>query len=250
MSQAAVLDRLAEVLGAATRVTVLTGSGVSAASGIPTFRGTHGLWRTYRAEHLATPEAFAADPRLVWEWYDWRRQLIAAAAPNRAHEVLAAWQRRFANYRVITQNVDGLHERAGLTGLIRLHGSIWEVGCAGRCRPTPRRWSDHRVPMSPLPPSCPYCGGLLRPAVVWYGEPLDRNALAAAAEASTDCDLFLTVGTSAVVYPAAGFMFAARDAGVLTVEINPDETPQSGAVDVIVRMPAEEALDALAGRLG
>jgi NAD-dependent deacetylase len=245
----AVLDELAVTLAAAARVTVMTGSGVSAASGIPTFRGAHGLWKTYRAEQLATPEAFDANPTLVWEWYDWRRRLIAAAAPNRAHDVLAAWQGRFPGFRLITQNVDGLHERAGTTDPIRLHGSIWEVGCRDRCRPGPRWWRDERVPMTPLPPPCPHCGGLLRPGVVWYGEPLDTGALVAAAEASTTCEVFLAIGTSALVYPAAGFVLAARDAGARTVEINPDATPHTTALDLSLRMRAEEALDALERRL-
>jgi NAD-dependent deacetylase len=245
----AALDGLAATLASAARVTVMTGSGVSAASGIPTFRGADGLWKTYRAEQLATPEAFEANPGLVWEWYDWRRRLIAAAAPNRAHEVLAAWQQRFKAFQLITQNVDGLHERAGSAGVIRLHGSIWEVGCGSRCRPSPRWWPDERVPMEPLPPPCPHCGGLLRPGVVWYGEPLDIDALEAAADAATTCDVFLAVGTSALVYPAAGFLLAARDAGARTVEINPEATPQTGLVDLSVRLRAEEALDALDRRL-
>jgi NAD-dependent deacetylase len=250
MNDEAALDELAGTLAAATRVTVMTGSGVSAASGVPTFRGRDGLWRTYRAEELATPEAFAANPRLVWEWYDWRRGLIAAASPNRTHDVLAHWQRRFPTFRLITQNVDELHERAGATGVIRLHGSIWEVGCRDRCRPGPRWWPDARVPMEPLPPPCPHCGGLLRPGVVWYGEPLDSRTLALAAAASAGCEVFLTIGTSAVVYPAAGFLYAAKDAGARTIEINPDATPHSDLVDLSLRMRAEAALEALAARLG
>src|SRR5262252_10100066 len=153
---------LARKVAAASRLTVLTGAGVSAASGVPTFRGPGGLWRNFRPEELATPEAFDRDPRLVWEWYAWRRERVAAAVPNRAHEVLAAWSRRMPGFRLITQNVDGLHERAGTRNVIRFHGSLWEVACRGRCPASPPVW-EHRGPLGDLPPRCPHCGGPLRP---------------------------------------------------------------------------------------
>lgn len=228
-------------LGAAKRITVLTGAGVSAASGIPTFRGEDGLWRKVRAETLATAEAFENDPKLVWEWYGWRRGMIATTRPNAAHTVLAEWTRTRPGVTVITQNVDGLHERAGTERLIRLHGSIWHVRCWTPCAAGRIDWRDDSVPFETLPPRCPHCGGLVRPGVVWFGESLDPSVVRAA-QAATECDVFLTIGTSAIVYPAAGLVSEARRRGALTVEINPYETPASGRVDVTIRMPAEEAL--------
>lgn len=235
------LQSVAARLRAARRVTVLTGAGVSAASGVPTFRGAHGLWKHHRPEDLATPEAFRRDPRLVWEWYDWRRQKVAACAPSAAHEVLAAWSRRLPGFALITQNVDGLHERAGAADTIRLHGSIWEVRCGSRCAGSPPRWRDETTPLAAIPPVCPSCGGLLRPGVVWFGEALDPDTLARA-EAATACDVFLTIGTSAIVYPAAGLTGLARAAGAFTVEVNVEATPASGEVDAVLRGPAEVVL--------
>ncbi len=223
------------------RITVLTGAGVSAASGVPTFRGAGGLWRNFSAQELATPEAFRRDPRLVWEWYNWRREVIANCHPNAAHRVLAAWSRRYPGFRLITQNVDGLHERAGTEGVIRYHGSIWEIRCWDSCSAAPARWEDRTVPLARIPPSCPYCGGLLRPGVVWFGEPIDPGVAVRAAEAA-DCDLFIVAGTSSVVYPAASLVFEARARGAFTAEINPEATPASRAVDLSIRGPAESVL--------
>jgi NAD-dependent deacetylase len=231
-------------LARAARVTVLTGAGVSAASGVPTFRGPGGLWRTYRAEDLATPQAFARDPPLVWEWYAWRRGLVAACAPNAAHEVLARWQARLPGFTLVTQNVDGLHERAGSAGAVRLHGSLWELACWSGCAGKPQPWRDDRVPLPALPPRCPACGGLARPAVVWFGEMLDP-AVIARASAALSCDVFLSIGTSSVVYPAAGFLHDAKSRGAFTVEINPEETPMSADVDVVLRGGAEDVLPRL-----
>lgn len=215
----------------------MTGAGVSAASGVPTFRGPGGLWRSFRAEQLATPEAFRHDPVLVWEWYDWRRQVIAACAPNPAHLVIAR-RSRDPGFTLVTQNVDGLHERAGTREVIRYHGSIWRLKCA-RCQ---EEWEDLRVPLEPLPPPCRSCGAPARPAVVWFGEPVPAETLRAA-DAAVECDVFLSVGTSSVVYPAAGLVAAAKAHGAFTVEINPETT--GAAVDVAVAMPAEIALPAL-----
>jgi NAD-dependent deacetylase len=223
------------------RITVLTGAGVSAASGVPTFRGADGLWKNFKPESLATPDAFARDPRLVWEWYDWRRQKIAACEPNAAHRVLAEWSRRFPNFTLITQNVDGLHERAGTREVIRLHGSIWEVWCWRRCQRSPRRWRDDTAPFTDIPPKCPHCGDLIRPGVVWFGEALDPEIVDQATDAA-DCDVFMTIGTSAVVYPAAGFIDLARRNGAFTVEINPEATPATATVDLALRGGAEEVL--------
>ena len=177
----AAIDHAVSRFASARRVTVLTGAGVSAASGVPTFRGAAGLWRQFRPEDLATAAAFARDPALVWEWYDWRRTLIAACAPNRAHDVLAAWSTRRPGVTLITQNVDGLHERAGTARLTRLHGSIWTLRCWRACGAPD--WTNLDVPLSPCPPRCPSCGGLARPGVVWFGETLDPADLTLATEA-------------------------------------------------------------------
>ncbi len=242
-------SELAIRLAGASRVTTLTGAGVSAASGVPTFRGPEGLWKSFRAEDLATADAFARDPRLVWEWYEWRRSKIAGCRPNRAHEVLASWSRRFDRFLLVTQNVDGLHEAAGTHGLVRLHGSIWHLKCSRPCGPGATPWRDDRVPLPGLPPRCPNCGELARPAVVWFGEPLDSAILDRAADA-THCDVFLAIGTSAVVYPAAGLLHDARRRGAFTVEINPAATDATDAVNLALTGPAEVVLADIDARLG
>jgi len=224
-----------------TRITVLTGAGVSAASGVPTFRGPDGLWKTFRPESLATPEAFQRDPKLVWEWYDWRRQVLSTKKPNRAHEILAAWSKRFPNFTLITQNVDGLHERAGSNNVIRFHGSIWEVLCWNNCGAAPARWWDETVPFSRIPPACPHCGGLIRPGVVWFGEGIDPDVLRRSVEA-LDCEVFFTIGTSSLVYPAASLVHEAKRRGAYTVEMNVEATPSSGSLDLALQGPAEELL--------
>lgn len=232
-------------LGVARRITVMTGAGVSAASGVPTFRGSGGLWRSFRPEELATAEAFERDPRLVWEWYDWRRGLIAKCEPNAAHEVLARWSRRLG-FTLITQNVDGLHERVGSEQVIRFHGSIWRLKCWNECGR--QEWEDTTVPMTPLPARCPDCSGLARPAVVWFGESIDPHVLHAC-DAAAACDVFLSIGTSSVVYPAAGLVHAARRRGAFTVEINPQATEAASGVDVAIELPAEHALPQLSALL-
>jgi NAD-dependent deacetylase len=212
------LSLVADRLRKARRVTVLTGAGVSAASGIPTFRGAGGLWQNHRAEDLATAAAFERDPALVWQWYAMRRDLVASATPNAAHEVLARWTRRWPAAVLITQNVDDLHLRAGSERVVRLHGSLLELSCWSGCGMMP--WRDERVPLERMPPRCPLCGGLARPAVVWFGEFLPAAAVKAA-EAACDCDVFLSVGTSSLVYPAAGLVHQARLRGAFTVESTP-----------------------------
>jgi NAD-dependent deacetylase len=234
------LATLAARLRRARRITAVTGAGVSAASGVPTFRGDGGLWRSYKPEDLATPQAFGRDPRLVWEWYDWRRSLIARCSPNAAHDVLARWSHR-EGFTLITQNVDGLHERAGAS-VLRFHGSIWELQCAVGCGASP--WDDRRAPLPVLPPRCPACNGLARPGVVWFGEAIDPRVLRRAS-AATACDVFLSIGTSSLVYPAAGLVREARRHGAFAAEINPVQTEAAGAVDLAITMPAEEALPLL-----
>ncbi len=244
MNSTDLIAGLARRMATASRVTILTGAGVSAASGVPTFRGIEGLWKNYTPEKLATPEAFRRDPKLVWEWYNWRREIVARCSPNAAHCVIADWSRRYTGLTVITQNVDGLHERAGARSVVRFHGSIWEILCWQGCPGTPARWWDDTVPLPQIPPACPYCGGLARPGVVWFGEAIDAEILQRSL-AAADCDLFLAVGTSAVVYPAAGLATEAHRSGAYTVEVNPEVTPASGVVDLAIQGRAEEILPAI-----
>jgi len=230
-------------IAAASRVTIMTGAGISAASGVPTFRGSGGLWRSFRAEDLATPDAFDRDPRLVWEWYDWRRTLIAACTPNAGHDVLALWSRR-PGVTLITQNVDGLHERAGARDVIRFHGSIWHLRCADGCGGAQEDWEDLTVPLPDLPPRCRACGGHARPGVVWFGEAIDSRILQRSVRA-TACDVFMSIGTSAVVHPAAGLIAQAKTHGAFTIEINPESTGSAPYLDLALSLPAEVALPAM-----
>ena len=223
-------------------IVVLTGAGVSAESGVPTFRGEDGLWRNYRAEDLATPSAFARDPKLVWEWYQWRRELIAGCRPNPAHDFIARLERDHGgDFLLVTQNVDGLHRLAGSSKLVEVHGNIWDVRCAacGAGR------EDRTLPFPELPPRCDECGGLLRPGVVWFGEALPEAAMGLAFAAAQSCDLMLVVGTSAVVYPVAYLPQLAKRAGAYVVEVNPDETPLTPLADESWRGKAGEVLGGL-----
>jgi len=224
----------------ARAIAVLTGAGVSAESGIPTFRGPGGVWRTHRAEELATPEGFARDPNLVWEWYDWRRSVIAEAQPNAGHRALAEWEQRAGCFTLITQNVDGLHDRAGSRNVVKVHGDIWTL----RCLSCGRKHRDLRPRLEPLPPYCA-CGGLERPGVVWFGEGLPRFEWEEAVRATKEADLFFVIGTSAVVHPAAGLVHLAKSAGARVVEINVDDTAVSSAADVCLRAAAAQALPRL-----
>ncbi len=244
MSTGSSLEELARRFHGRVRISVLTGAGVSAASGVPTFRGHQGLWKNYPPEQLATADAFRRDPKLVWEWYNWRRELISKCEPNPAHRVLASWSERYKGFTLITQNVDGLHEKAGTRNVVRFHGSIWEVLCWDRCAGAPARWRDETVPFRELPPSCPHCGGLVRPGIVWFGEGIDQDVLKASRDA-LDCDLFMVIGTSSVVYPAASLAYDAKDAGAFTVEINPESTATTGSVHLSIQGRAEEVLPEL-----
>jgi NAD-dependent deacetylase len=233
------LEQARALVRNASSIAVLTGAGISAESGIPTFRGAGGLWKQFRPEDLATPEAFRRDPNLVWEWYDWRRGLIDKASPNAGHVALADLERRAPGFTLVTQNVDGLHEKAGSRGVIEVHGSIWRLRCT-RCD---RSWVDRSVPLG-LPPHCE-CGALARPGVVWFGEQLPREAWIAAEKAARSCDVFLVVGTSAAVYPAAGLADIARSAGAKVIEVNLERTAISHTVDYSIIGPAGEVLPRL-----
>ena len=227
-------------LASAKNVTVLTGAGISADSGVPTFRGADGLWRTYRAEDLATPEAFARNPRLVWEWYNWRRELIATKLPNPAHHGIVELERRYEHFWLITQNVDGLHRAAGSQRLSEIHGNIWKVRCTGCGVITENR----EIPL-PILPTCGLCHALLRPHIVWFGESLWEEDLRHCDEALRTCNLLLVIGTSGVVYPAAGFASVAKGVGALVIEINLDSTPQSDLVDLSLQGRAKDLVPLL-----
>jgi NAD-dependent deacetylase len=225
----------------ARHVAVLTGAGVSAESGIPTFRDAQtGLWARFRAEDLATPEAFERDPKLVWDWYAWRREIVAKAAPNAGHAALARLAGLVPRLTLVTQNVDGLHQQAGSRDVIELHGNIHRSKCV-RENLVIDNWQDAQD----SPPRCPRCGALLRPDVVWFGEMLPAAALEQAEAAAHSCDVFLSVGTSAAVYPAAHLPLTARDAGATVVEVNKDPTRISGAVTYSLRGASGEILPRL-----
>jgi NAD-dependent deacetylase len=222
----------------AARVVALTGSGISAESGVPTFREAQtGLWERYDPQDLATPEAFARDPRLVWEWYEWRRNLVAEAEPNPGHRALAELERRTPGFTLVTQNVDGLHERAGSRNVIELHGNILRSKCSLEDEVVQPEEHDESVP-----PRCPRCGASLRPDVVWFGEMLPMGVLEAASEAARRCDLFISIGTSNLVYPAAALPYEALENGAVLAEINLKQTPLSRHADYSVRGPAGEVL--------
>jgi NAD-dependent deacetylase len=231
---------LIDALRSAERAAVLTGSGISAESGVPTFREAQtGLWARFDPQELATPEAFERDPKLVWEWYEWRRDLVAEASPNPGHAAIAEMERHFSSLTLITQNVDGLHQRAGGQDVIELHGNILRT----RCSVEGAVVEDYDE--GEKPPCCPSCGAPLRPDVVWFGEMLPYDALEAASEAARRSDLFLSVGTSSLVYPAAALPFEALENGATLVEINPEETPLTPNADYSVRGPAGEILPQL-----
>jgi NAD-dependent protein deacetylase/lipoamidase len=234
------LGILREHIAKARSLTILTGAGISADSGVPTFRGPDGLWRNYRAEDLATPEAFERDPRLVWEWYNWRRERIANTRPNQAHDAVTELERRIQSFWLITQNVDGLHRAAGSQKLSEIHGNIWMV----RCTACGLISENRDVPISLLP-TCPRCRGLLRPHIVWFGESLFPDDLARCAAALQTCEVLLVIGTSGVVYPAAGFASVAKEAGAFVAEINLEPTPQSGLVDLSLQGRAKEMVPLL-----
>jgi NAD-dependent deacetylase len=209
-------ERAAHLLSTARHIVALTGAGISKDSGLPTFREAQtGLWAQYRPEDLATPEAFARQPDVVWRWYAWRRSLVEAAEPNAGHHALVAMERAAPAFTLVTQNVDGLHRRAGSTDVIELHGDITRVRCSTCGREHPRHGPGE-------PPHCEVCDGYLRPAVVWFGEMLPEDALRRATAAAGACDVLLSVGTSGLVYPAAGLVGIAARGGADVITVNPE----------------------------
>ena len=233
------IARAAELLGGADSVCVSTGAGMSAESGVPTFRDENGLWSKFNPEELATPQAFARDPLKVWAWYRHRRQKLAQLEPHAGHKVLADWEQRVDDLVVVTQNVDGLHHRAGSEKVIELHGRLDVVRCTG-CE-------YEIVGLDDLgeDPHCEQCGERLRPGVVWFGEMLPAGALNAAIAAAQHCDVMLVIGTSGVVQPAASLIDTAVSCGAKLIEINPNETPYSRHADVNISAGCGEALTAI-----
>ena len=238
-------DALVDRLAAARHVMVLTGAGVSAESGVPTFRDAQtGLWARFRPEQLATAEAFGSDPATVWTWYEWRRDLVLKAEPNAGHRALARLEDQVPRLTLVTQNVDGLHQRAGSSDPIEFHGNLFTNRCLDCGRPA----GDVPRPC-PSPPHCAACGGWIRPGVVWFGEAIPAVAMARSAAAAADCDLFLSIGTSAEVYPAAGMAAEARAAGATLVEINPSPTALARQAGFVLAAPSGIVLPALCAAL-
>ena len=226
-----ITPELVRALRDARRITVLSGAGISAESGVPTFRDAlTGLWSNFKPEELATPEAFKRNPRLVWEWYAWRRELVTKVQPNPGHLALVELEKHVPHFTLITQNVDGLHQRAGSRNVIELHGNISRTKCFEE-NVVVEKWEE----TGDAPPRCPRCGGPLRPDVVWFNENLPEDAIEKSITASRNCDVFLSIGTSSQVYPAASLPFEALNAGATVVEINPDSTPLTPKADFALR---------------
>lgn len=241
-SDATIPPEVVQRLRQASRVVVLTGAGISAESGVPTFRDAQtGLWAQHDPHELATPQAFMRNPKLVWDWYAWRRDLVTKVVPNPGHYALAAIEQRVPNFTLITQNIDGLHEKAGSREIVELHGNIFRVKCFAEDKQV-AHWDDLG---KERPPRCPNCGGFLRPDVVWFGETLPVDALARAVKVSRSAELYLVIGTSGLVQPAASLPFEAVDAGAMVVEVNPDSTPLSSWMSHTLRGTSGIILSAL-----
>ena len=234
------INELKEIIAHSKRITVLTGAGISAESGVPTFRGSGGIWRDYQVTDVATPQAFARDPELVWEFYNWRRDLISKITFNAGHTALVTLEKHVNEFTLITQNVDGLHREAGSRRLLEIHGNLWEVKCT-KCD---LLTMDRSRNMGKLP-KCSQCGGLLRPHVVWFGESLDPEIIHKAIEASRNCELMLIIGTSGIVQPAASLAYQAKAENAVVAEINIEQTPQSGHMDFVLTGKSGEILPIL-----
>jgi NAD-dependent deacetylase len=232
---------LIRFLRGAKRVAALTGAGVSQESGLRTFRDAQtGLWAQYKPTDLASPEAFARDPKLVWDWYAWRREAIKGVRPNPGHYALVEIERKVPQFTLITQNVDGLHRMAGSMNILELHGNIQRVRCS-ECGKFTETWTDDTESV----PRCESCNGLLRPDVVWFGENLPRGELEKAVHAARSCDVFLSIGTSGIVQPAASLGFAAHNKGAVVVEINAESTPLTPKTDFAFHGKSGEILPEL-----
>jgi NAD-dependent deacetylase len=232
---------LIELLQRSYRIVALTGAGVSQESGLRTFRDAQtGLWAQYRPEELASPEAFRRDPKLIWDWYAWRREAVKGVRPNAGHYALVEIEKRVAQFTLITQNVDNLHRMAGSRNVLELHGNIQRVRCAD-CYTFTETWGDDTESV----PRCDVCGGLLRPDVVWFGEALPRDQLESAVEAARACDIFFSIGTSGVVQPAASLAFAAHNRGATVVEVNAEPTPLTSKANYFLQGRSGEILPEL-----
>ena len=231
-------EELIEKLRYAKSVAVLTGAGISAESGVPTFRGENGLWKKFRPEELANFDAFMRNPDMVWEWYNYRRKIIEDVQPNPGHLALAELEKMISSFVVITQNVDNLHQRAGSRNVVELHGNILR----NRCLSCGQIIESETLDFSQGAPKCPHCGGMLRPDVVWFGEMLPEEAIQRAYHAAETCDIFMVLGTSAVVYPAASLPEIALRQGAFIVEINPETTPVTDFAHVSLRGKTGEVL--------
>ncbi len=246
------IANVADVLAKARYIAVLTGAGVSAESGVPTFRGAGGFWKDEEeVMRLATLQGFLADPKRVWEWYDMRRQMAKSVEPNPGHNALAELEfittQRGAKFTLITQNIDGLHERAGSKSLVELHGNLWYARCLKTC--VSELFLLDQTPLPAYPPMCPKCGGMLRPHVVWFGELLDPLVLESAARAAISCDVMLVVGTSAQVYPAASLPYSARQNGATLIEINLEPTELTSSAYLSVKGRSGEILPQVLDRV-
>ncbi len=239
-------DEAVRLLHGARKVVVFTGAGMSKDCGIETFRGPGGIWEKFSAEDLATYEGFIRDPAKVWMWNAARRQQVAGLEPHAGYRALAELEGLFPEVVTVTQNIDGLHARSGASHVVELHGNIWKVRCDAEDN---EPWLDERTEFPEYPLRCENCGGLLRPHIVWFGEPLDRQDILEATLAVEDCDAILVIGTSAVVYPAAGFPLLAKQKGAVVVEVNIEPTPISGYADISLFGTAEEVLPALVDAL-
>jgi NAD-dependent protein deacetylase/lipoamidase len=238
------VSQAVDILDAASSLVVLTGAGVSAESGVPTFRASDGLWYEHRVEDVATPRAFHRDPELVWDFYNARRQNLAEVEPNAGHHALAELERRFQRFTLVTQNIDGLHRLAGSRNVLEVHGNLWQVRCTG-CETV---LDKTRVELDPLP-HCEDCGRMLRPNVVWFEEELPADVWQAASEAVDACACLMVVGTSAVVYPVAGLVWHAKHCGAKVIEVNLEVTDATAVADVSVLGPSGQTLPLIVQRL-
>jgi NAD-dependent deacetylase len=241
----AAFEKAAAVLARARAVAVVSGAGVSAESGVPTFRSMGGLWEQHPVEDVATPDGFRRNPRLVWEFYEARRRNMGSVEPNPGHLAIAEMQKLYEEFSVVTQNVDGLHRQAGSSRVLELHGSLWRARCAGDCG---RLLDPYPYPAPEIPPHCE-CGALLRPDVVWFGEGLPSDVLDEGVALARSSDVTLVVGTSGVVWPAAGIPLDAQMHGAFTIEVNPERTELTSRLDVSLRGPSGEVLPRLLERV-